>query len=95
MNRTIFSILNLKFNPTRNNWVGKISKKKCTTAKSKNYKNIIVRKFSSFNQKQSSSPQSSPPPSMWETFVIACFIYYLNCKNPPPNGTSLISNNLH
>lgn len=94
MNRSLHSLLNIKFNPKRNNWLGKESKKKYNTRKPlKNFNYVLVRGFCSNNSKTSSSPPN-PPPNIWETIIVSCvmgcYINYNNNRPRPGSGEPLL-----
>lgn len=86
MNRTLFSNKHIKFNPLRNHILAAGSKKKWTLNKSKQQSQIIVRKFSSYTNK------NNPPNNYWEIIIIASCIAIARYKMTPPGESSEITN---
>ena len=84
MNRTLYTIKNIKFNPSRNNVLSIEAKKRWNLNKSKH---IIVRKFTSY-----SFEPPPPPNNFWEMVIIACGITIVQyiMRPPPPGGSSQI-----
>ena len=87
MNRTIYSLKQIKLNPFTNKVSSNFSKQKwnISNAKTKtnNFQNIIKRRYSSDN----SSPQ--PPNPMKNLIIIACTLgmvdTYIRINNPEKN----------